>query len=487
MKNSIPLLITVCLFVSGLTAQSNFIGSGITLQFSGDDLEYVDAGDFYNTLNYPFTVEAWINISSYTFQYSCIFASDNPASNYFGFWFQLNSTGCLRLELGDGSGAGFSDRKGKQTTSAVPLNEWVHVAVICNSSTDIHFYMNGVEKTSAATDGTGSVPSVTHNSDHARIGNLDTPFDFHPFNGQIDEIRLWNDARTELELRDNMCHKMTGEESNLIGYWKCDESFVTTSIEDMSITGADASFVGAVEKINSGAPIGDESVSLYLEDWTGIKMTIHTDNDDYFRIKEIMNNPKGMHIYRVDDSPYYDDGISDHPGYYFGVFPVNGAVATQYGISYRFSPSNGVVTVENADLSTLFTKENGAITSWNNLDAVIDGEKLFIRKPGNTTRKEVIFTINDLAIQGDDANNNKETSEEIKYAAFPNPTSDFVFITNVNDDEIICLIDINGKIIEREYIIQDRICRINLTGISKGIYFVYGFKSSVSLAKIEVL
>ena len=434
-------------FLSGflstyLNAQSNFIGSGIALQFSGDDLEYVDAGDFYDSLNYPFTVETWINVNSFTSPYSCIFASDNPSSNYFGFWFQLNSTGCLRLELGDGSGAGYSDRKGKQTTSAVPLNEWVHVAVICNSSTDIHFYMNGVEKSSVATDGTGSVPSITHNSDNARIGNLDTPFDYHPFNGQIDEIRLWNNARTELELRDNMCHKMTGEESNLIGYWNCDESYVTTSIEDMSITGADASFVGAVEKINSGAPIGDESINTYTNDWTGVKLILASPGGDKFNLNKVINNPYGVQLYRVDSTPFYTDGLSTSPGYYYGVFTANSAVAAKYNISYKYSFANGVVSPGNETDSRIFVKFDDASSLWNDLDALPNYPDNSLIKKNINSRNEYIFNIDEVIGGKSDANGNKAMLE-----LFPNPAADFIKISNVAENDRIVILGINGDVI----------------------------------------
>lgn len=441
MKHRILLFFLSGFLSTYLTAQSNFVGSGIALQFSGDDLEYVDAGDFYDSLNYPFTVEAWVNVNSYTFPFSCIFASDNPESNYFGFWFQLNSTGCMRLELGDGSGAGFSDRRGKQSTSAVPLNEWVHVAVVCNSSTDIHFYMNGVEQSSAATDGTGSVPFVTHNSDHARIGNLDTPFDFHPFNGQIDEIRFWNDARTELELRDNMCHKMTGEESNLIGYWKCDESYVTTSIEDMSITGADASFVGAVEKINSGAPIGDESINTYTNEWTGVKLILSSPGGDKFYLNKILNDPYGVQLYRVDDAPYMVDGLSSYPAYYFGAFTANSTLTAKYNISYKYSFGNDVVTLDNEADATIFAKLDDSSPIWTDLTALPNAEGNSLIKKNIDSRNEYIFNIDEVIGGKSDANGNKAMLE-----LFPNPAADFIKISNIAENDRIVILGINGDV-----------------------------------------
>ena len=45
-----------------------------------------------------------------------------------------------------------------------------------------------------------------------------------PFVGRIDEVRIWNVARTEAEIRSDMNIQLTGDESGLIAYWKFDET-----------------------------------------------------------------------------------------------------------------------------------------------------------------------------------------------------------------------------------------------------------------------
>jgi len=51
--------------------------------------------------------------------------------------------------------------------------------------------------------------------------------------GTVDEVRIWNVARTEEQIRDNMCKKLAGTEDGLVGYWRLDESS-GTSCEDSS-------------------------------------------------------------------------------------------------------------------------------------------------------------------------------------------------------------------------------------------------------------
>src|SRR5437762_6450505 len=70
-------------------AQSNFIGSGIALRFNGSSGNYVNLGDVYNSLNFPFSFEAWIAPHSYPANTGGIFGSDNNVSTYHGFWFRL--------------------------------------------------------------------------------------------------------------------------------------------------------------------------------------------------------------------------------------------------------------------------------------------------------------------------------------------------------------------------------------------------------------
>lgn len=41
-------------------AQSNYIGSGICLDFPEEPDNYVDLGDVYNDLDFPLTFEAWV-------------------------------------------------------------------------------------------------------------------------------------------------------------------------------------------------------------------------------------------------------------------------------------------------------------------------------------------------------------------------------------------------------------------------------------------
>lgn len=48
--------------------------------------------------------------------------------------------------------------------------------------------------------------------------------DLYQFEGEIKEIRIWNVARTETQIQDDMNKHLTGNESGLVGYWRMNEN-----------------------------------------------------------------------------------------------------------------------------------------------------------------------------------------------------------------------------------------------------------------------
>lgn len=87
---------------------------------------------------------------------------------------------------------------------------WHHIAVV-GSGGEQNFYVDGAFVGDAATQ------SCT---DIGVIGNYmagNQPW------GKVTEVRLWNNARTQAEIQDNMFSELTGTEDGLIGYWKFNE------------------------------------------------------------------------------------------------------------------------------------------------------------------------------------------------------------------------------------------------------------------------
>ena len=56
------------------------------------------------------------------------------------------------------------------------------------------------------------------------------------FNGQIDEFRIWNVARSASEVMA-MSHTLVGNEAGLTGYWKLDETSGASAADSVTSAG----------------------------------------------------------------------------------------------------------------------------------------------------------------------------------------------------------------------------------------------------------
>jgi len=156
------------------------------------------------------TIEGWINHSSLT----------TYTQRYFTM---MNETAVLRRN-GPNIQLYVKSSSGSLThvTYAYPLavGQWVHVAGTYDGAT-AKLYVNG--------NLVGSVPTsggIFTNTGEFRIGN-----DGESMTGQIDEVRLWNVARTQQQIADNRFTELSGTETGLQSYWKFNESSGTTAID----------------------------------------------------------------------------------------------------------------------------------------------------------------------------------------------------------------------------------------------------------------
>lgn len=462
------LLCFLLIRISILGAQENNIGSGIAVSLNGVTNNYLALGDVFNDLNFPLTIEAWVNPTSWTpGGYSPIIATDNVGvgGSYYGFWFRFNSTGKLIFEIGDGSGSGGSDRRGKVTTSAVALNKWTHVAVVATSVTDINFYFNGVLQLASATDGGASNTSIVHTVYPAIIGGHITPTTQHNFKGQIDEVRIWDTVRTETELRENLCLKINEISTYLIGYWNFNESYGDPFTFNLSEPTDTTFIVGSVTKVTSGAPIGDEVVYVYATDYAGVNLTLNSAGGDKMKINKIGNNPHGVHLYRIDSSPYSTIGLINNPAYYFGVFTADGATSAKYNSNYIYSFANGVITPINEELATVFQRVDGSVATWTDFLATLSIPNSSLVKKNCIGRGEFVLNIpiaNEMKAQ---------ITPELE--AFPNPCLDYVMTKSLSSVNPIVVSDIHGKIIKHfTDVAIGEFITLDLSMLPAGNYFI---------------
>ena len=174
------------------------------------------------------------------------------------------------------------------------INHWYHV-VGAYDGTIMRLFIDGQLM------GSKEVGSLTvGNSSPLVIGR--ELLDNWPYfvNGQIDEVRIWNVARTQEEIQATMARPLTGDESGLVGYWQFDVledlgvgSDGADDVRDLSGNGNHGDLVGDAQLV----PADDLPLSVELAFLTASasadSVTLH-----WRTISEINN--LGFNIYRSD-------------------------------------------------------------------------------------------------------------------------------------------------------------------------------------------
>ncbi len=345
------------IFSQNLFSQNDNVGSGRAISLDGVD-DYIDFGDRYSNLVFPFTVSAWIYVRSSSSS-SPIFVSRNNNPLYNGFWFMAYEN-YVFIEYGDGMGGGYPwHRRGKKADVNGLLNRWNHVTAVVKGVANIELYLNGVNVGGYET-GESNLPMVSNVAGgHSTAGYLLSNGFTYYSKAIVDDIRLWNRSLSQEEIRQTMCVNLTGNESGLIGYWDFNETS-SNIVYDKSPNKFNGQLVGIPSRQFSGAPIGNVSTYSYTTSWTGKTLSLQ-DNDHKVDVKNIKGSVEGVQLYEVKSVPSQTTGLdlnnSNEP--YFGVFLVNqnsdGSFDTEY--SYQGDGS-----------CTLFTRENNSKSLWSEVN-----------------------------------------------------------------------------------------------------------------------
>jgi hypothetical protein len=82
---------------------------------------------------------------------------------------------------------------------------------------------------------------------------VDFPGTAEYFPGQLDEIRLWNVARTQQQMQNYMHRPLTGMDTGLVAYWRFDDGSGST-LSDASVNGNTGTLVNNPTWVLSGVP-----------------------------------------------------------------------------------------------------------------------------------------------------------------------------------------------------------------------------------------
>lgn len=183
------------------------IGQGLSLKGTTDSFVYFQDQPYYHIFE-P-TVEAWIKLESRNFSHTILAENIQGADAYAkGFIFDVEQSR-LRFVVGDDSG------KWKVVTGStlLQLNTWYHVVgvyyngslrVYIDGELDGFIKISNIDISYNPKGETGPNPSVLYVGIRHSAMNSSPIFTqdlTYPFQGMVDEIRIYNRALTEAEIQ----------------------------------------------------------------------------------------------------------------------------------------------------------------------------------------------------------------------------------------------------------------------------------------------
>ncbi|TAD99529.1 MAG: hypothetical protein EAZ97_08445, partial [Bacteroidetes bacterium] len=339
------------------------VASGNALAFDGKNYLEITQNSSLDFGKYTF--EFWVKPTAYKNAHIISRWGDTGAKNA-SFVLLMNDLGKIGIDHHNGAnslGAKFSNKK-------LALNAWTHVAISFDGAT-ISVYLNGIK------DLTVNSSIVPQKSTYPiRIANEAKNVSGDQFfKGELDEIRLWNVAKTETEIRTYMCRKVKAN-ANLLAYFRFDA--------DNGAVAADYSLSNDAKLINdpvwktSGASIGDSSAFSYANSLKNVIIK-HKDGDSFTVFEDSRSKLAGLQVYIVSNSPNTNEIPSNieklEKSRYFGVFAIADSEkdTANYFMNYKYAGNTNIdgkkennISIENR-IKMLY-RQNNAGKNWLDLE-----------------------------------------------------------------------------------------------------------------------
>ena len=188
----------------------------LALDFDGvDDFVLVSSNPVFEVTT-QVTMETWINPDASTNSRQIIINKEGE------YEVALDPNGHIQWAFANADpGWAWHD-----TGVVVPLHTWSHIAISYNNGV-ITTYLNGVA--AEVYNGSGAIGDNHPALDELRIGGRSNAPAGQYFDGRINEVQVWNVARSGAEVLTDMAGGLTGGEAGLLGFWRFNENSGTTA------------------------------------------------------------------------------------------------------------------------------------------------------------------------------------------------------------------------------------------------------------------
>lgn len=163
----------------------------------------------------------------------------NTADGYCTRYETANDTGYFSFSMAKQSNLCWEARA-NYTPAA---NKWIHLAFTYDKQYEC-IYVDGSLVTKKA-----DTTSIYYGSHGFSLGYAYASYAGGPFyfKGAMDELRIWNYARTQAEIDSSINIKLTGKEPGLVGYWDFNQNTSDAYALDRTGNGNNGQLVGGVQ------------------------------------------------------------------------------------------------------------------------------------------------------------------------------------------------------------------------------------------------
>lgn len=441
MKYSSPVFILSFLIFSFSSTAQNAI------HFDGVD-DMVDCGNTpdVNLATSNFTLEAWIYAEAWEpniWQGNIINKEQNGFGMDNGYMLRAGNGGRLNANFGNGSWKEVSS-----ANSVLSLNTWHHVAGRYNGSY-LTIYVDGVPIDSASYSG-----AVSSSNANLVIGAQSNGG--RHFTGIIDEVRIWDVARTKTQIQQNMNILQCADETGLRAYYRFDQG--TAGANNAGLTTADDS------RGLSPGTLQNFDLTGASSNWVASSLNYSPQFQTYSQIDTIC---KGEIL-------SFGSQMISAAGIYTDTIPSSLSCDSVITLDLRTKSINNSVILSNDTLWAVDTSLSYAWVDCNNLFRTIPGATNRYYVPFINTRYAVIVSNGECVDTSDCININVSLDEfdANLIQIYPNPFKEVLILDFEGQGEIesIQLFDISGRVLlEKTNIHQGRI-ELETTPLPTGLY-----------------
>lgn len=275
---------------------------GSTCQFDGAD-DFVGSDTYSGWVNSAVTIEAWAKRSGNPASFTQVVGDKGTRGALY-----VNSSGNIFFQLS-------LTTAGNVTLNSQTMNnEWNHYAGVWENGGKLKFYKNGMLITESASSYNDTIPAFTG----YWLGRYSSG-DY--FNGSVDDVRIYNYARTPKQILEDM---NGGQEGTLepIAYYKFDEGFSNvannsgvggSSLNGTLTPGAGGSNATATQMWDNGGKIGKAIEFDGTDDFVGMGDAMDMGTNDFsistwVKSTSTSSGSNNGIVYKRGTGYYYSEG-----------------------------------------------------------------------------------------------------------------------------------------------------------------------------------